>query len=43
LKSDALQGYIKELDLANIYTLTGEYDLAMDIMERLLTIPGELV
>ena len=32
-------GYLKELDLAKIYTLTGEYDLALNMIERLLTIP----
>jgi tetratricopeptide (TPR) repeat protein len=42
LKSDALQGYEKEKDLANIYILTEEYDLAMNLIERLLTIPGYL-
>ena len=42
MELDAWQGSIKEMDLAKIYTLTGEYDPAMDIIERLLTIPGEL-
>jgi TolB-like protein/AraC-like DNA-binding protein/Flp pilus assembly protein TadD len=41
LELDAWAGYWKELDLAKIYVLTGEYDLAMNIIERLLTIPGE--
>jgi serine/threonine-protein kinase len=42
LTLDAWQGFEKEKDLANIYALTGEYDLAMDKIEFLLTIPGEL-
>ena len=42
LKMDAWQGYYKEMDLAKIYVLTGEYDLAMDKIEFLLTIPGDL-
>jgi tetratricopeptide (TPR) repeat protein len=42
LKLDAWQGYDKELDLTRIYVLTGEYDLAMDKIEYLLTIPGDL-
>jgi TolB-like protein len=42
LKLDSWQGYMKEVDLARIYILTGEYDLAMDKIEYLLTIPGDL-
>jgi TolB-like protein/AraC-like DNA-binding protein len=42
LKSDAINGYWKEIDLAKIYILTGEYDKAMDIIESFLTIPGDL-
>ena len=42
LDVDAWQGYYKELDLAKIYALTGEKDLAMDKIEYLLTIPGDL-
>jgi tetratricopeptide (TPR) repeat protein len=42
LKLDAWQGYVKERDLANIYVLAGDYDLAMDKIEFLLTIPGDL-
>jgi tetratricopeptide (TPR) repeat protein len=41
-KLDAWQGYLKELDLVKIYVLAGEYDLAMDKIEYLLTIPGDL-
>lgn len=42
LKLDAMQGYYREMDFAKVYILTGEYDLAMDKIEYLLTIPGEL-
>jgi TolB-like protein len=42
IKLDSWQGFNKELDLAGIYILTGKYDLAMDKIEYLLTIPGEL-
>jgi TolB-like protein len=42
LKLDAWQGFDKELDLVQIYILTGEYDNAMDRIEFLLTIPGDL-
>jgi TolB-like protein len=42
LKLDAWQGYYKELDLVKIYILTGKYDLAMDKIEYLLTIPDDL-
>lgn len=42
IKLDSWQGYLKEEDLAIIYILTGEYDLAMDKIEYLLTIPGDL-
>ena len=41
-KLDTWQGFYKELDLAKVYILTGEYDLAMDKIEYLLTIPGDL-
>ena len=42
MKVDVWQGFEKENDLANIYILAGEYDQAMDKIEYLLTIPGEL-
>jgi TolB-like protein len=42
MKMDAWQGFVKENDLADIYILTGEYDQAMDKIEYLLTIPGDL-
>jgi tetratricopeptide (TPR) repeat protein len=42
LKLDAWQGYSKEIDLMRIYIINGDYDLAMDKIEFLLTIPGDL-
>jgi TolB-like protein len=42
LKTDAWQGYDNEISLMNIYMIAGDLDLAMDKMEYLLPIPGEL-
>ena len=42
IKLDAWQGYSKEIDLMKIYIINGDYDLAMDKIEFLLTIPGDL-
>jgi TolB-like protein len=42
LKKNAVEGFTRELDLTKIYIFTGKYDLAMDKIEYLLTIPGEL-
>jgi TolB-like protein/Flp pilus assembly protein TadD len=42
LKMDAWQGYDNEISLMQIYIIAGELDLAMDKMEYLLSIPGEL-
>jgi tetratricopeptide (TPR) repeat protein len=39
---EAWRGYFRELDLAKIYTMVGEYDLAIEKLEYLLSIPGEL-
>lgn len=39
---EAWRGFQRELDLAKIYTMVGEYDLAIDKLEYLLSIPGEL-
>ena len=40
--SNALSGPYYELDLAKVYIYTGEYELAMDKIEYLLTIPAPL-
>jgi TolB-like protein len=42
MKLDAYQGVIKEQDLMEIYIFTGNFDLAMDKMEDLLSIPSNL-
>jgi tetratricopeptide (TPR) repeat protein len=42
MKLDAWQGVIKEQDLMEIYIFTGNYDLAMDKIENLLSIPSGL-
>ncbi len=42
VKKEAWRGYFKELDLAKIYTIVGEYDLAIQKLDYLLSIPGEL-
>ncbi|MCH7773738.1 MAG: protein kinase [Bacteroidetes bacterium] len=39
---EAWRGYFKELDLAKIYTIVGEYELAIQKLDYLLSIPGEL-
>jgi len=39
---EAWQGYFKELDLAKIYTIVGEPELAIQKLDYLLSIPGEL-
>ena len=42
MKLDALQNEIKEQDLMEIYIFTGNYDLALDKIEYLLSIPSWL-
>ena len=42
ITKEAWRGFTRELDLAKIYTMVGEYDLAIDKLEYLLSIPGEL-
>jgi tetratricopeptide (TPR) repeat protein len=42
ITKEAWAGFLRELDLAKIYTKVGEYDLAIDKLEYLLSIPGEL-
>jgi len=40
IKLDAWVGYDRELILARIYTISGEYDLALEKIDYLLSIPG---
>jgi serine/threonine-protein kinase len=42
LTKDALRGYARVGDLAQIYVMVGEFDLAIDQIEYLLSIPGDL-
>jgi len=42
ITKEAWMGFLGELDLAKIYSMVGEYDLAIDKLEYLLPIPGEL-
>ena len=42
IKLDAWQGVVKEQDLMAIYILTGNYDMAMDKIEFLISTPSEL-
>jgi TolB-like protein/Tfp pilus assembly protein PilF len=42
ISSDAFYGQPYEIDLAYIYTMTGEHDLALDRIEYLLSIPSIL-
>jgi TolB-like protein/Tfp pilus assembly protein PilF len=42
IEKEAWRGWHRELDLAKIYTIVGEYDLAIEKIDYLLSIPGEL-
>ena len=42
ISKEAWNGYYREVDLTKIYTMVGEYDLAIDKLDYLLSIPGEL-
>jgi len=42
LKKDAWRGYSRASDLARIYVMVGDFDLAIDQIEYLLSIPGDL-
>jgi serine/threonine-protein kinase len=42
VSKEAERGYYGEWDLARIYTMVGEYDAALDRLEYLVSIPGEL-
>jgi tetratricopeptide (TPR) repeat protein len=42
ITKEAYGGFFRELDLAKIYTMVGEYELAIDNLEYLLSIPGQL-
>jgi TolB-like protein/lipopolysaccharide biosynthesis regulator YciM len=42
ISKEAFRGYARELDLAKIYVMAGEHDLALERIEYLLSIPGTL-
>ena len=42
IKKEAWRGWHRELDLAKIYTIVGEPELAIQKLDYLLSIPGEL-
>ena len=42
ISKEAWNGFYREMDLAKIYTMVGEYDPAIDKLDYLLSIPGEL-
>jgi TolB-like protein/Flp pilus assembly protein TadD len=42
VQMDAWQGYDNEYNLMKVYVITGENDLAIDKLEYLLSIPGQL-
>ena len=39
---EAIRGFIRVRDLAHVYVMIGEYDKAVDQIEYLLSIPGEM-
>lgn len=43
VSKDALAGPDFEIGLAKIYTMLGEYDLALDYIERILSIPADFI
>ncbi len=42
ISKEAWNGFYREMELAKIYTMVGEYDLAINKLDYLLSIPGEL-
>jgi TolB-like protein/predicted Ser/Thr protein kinase len=42
VQKEAWRGSYRLIDLAKIYVVTGEHEKAVDLLERLLTIPAEL-
>jgi TolB-like protein/Flp pilus assembly protein TadD len=42
VSKDAWRGHLRQIDLAIIYCLTGEYDQALKKLDYLLSLPGEL-
>ncbi|MGB6865609.1 MAG: tetratricopeptide repeat protein, partial [Candidatus Aminicenantaceae bacterium] len=42
ITKDAYRGVFREKDLARVYSMVREFDKAIDLIERLLSIPGEI-
>jgi serine/threonine protein kinase/tetratricopeptide (TPR) repeat protein len=42
ISKEAWRGAFRAKDLAQVYTMVGEFDKAMDLIEQLLSIPGEM-
>ncbi len=42
ISKEAYRGALRATDLAQVYTMVGEYDKAFDLIDQLLSIPGEL-
>jgi len=42
VSQEAVRGYYRSMDLAQVYVIVGEYDKAFNQIEYLLSIPGKL-
>jgi Flp pilus assembly protein TadD len=42
VEKEAWRGSFRLIDLAQIYTMTGDHEKAIDVLERLLSIPSEM-
>lgn len=42
VSKEAIRGFCRAKDLAQVYVMVGEYEKAIDQIERLLSIPGEM-
>ncbi len=42
ISKEAYRGALRATELAQVYTMVGEYDKAFDLIDQLLSIPGEL-
>jgi serine/threonine protein kinase/tetratricopeptide (TPR) repeat protein len=42
ISKEAWRGTFRAIDLAQVYARVGEYDKSLDLIERLLSIPGEI-
>jgi tetratricopeptide (TPR) repeat protein len=42
ISKEAYRGVFRAKDLAQVYAMVGEFNKALDLIERLLSIPGEI-